>query len=66
MKKYLLILFIVSGCSTPVTTLADKKGKMVTCGGVTTVIGGFIGYRIQESEDRNCVDQYKAQGYHVE
>lgn len=64
MKK-LLILFLLAGCATPTTTLVDKHGDVVQCGGgvAGSVTGGLIGYTIQEGHDKDCVNNYKAQGY---
>lgn len=66
MQKY-LILFLLSGCATPVTTLSNKHGDIVTCGGGTagSIAGGLVGYTIQEDHDKDCVDQYKTQGYAI-
>lgn len=65
MKKLVFLLFLLSGCATPVTTLVNKHGDVVTCGGGTagSVTGGLIGYTIQEGHDKDCVDNYKEQGY---
>lgn len=66
MRKY-LILLLLTGCATPVTTLSNKRGDVVTCGGGRTgaLVGGFIGYTIQEGNDKDCVDAYKSNGYKI-
>lgn len=65
--SYLTLMFLLSACATPVTTLADKKGDTITCGGGTagSVWGGLIGYTIQEGHDKECVDHYKDEGYKI-
>lgn len=67
MRKIFCILLLLTGCATPVTTLSNKQGDIVTCGGGTagSVAGGLIGYTIQEGNDKECVDAYKAKGYRI-
>jgi hypothetical protein len=64
MKKYLPLLLLLTACATPTTTLHDKQGKEVTCGGHMTD-GGMLWYRIQESNDQDCVKNYVSQGYKI-
>ncbi len=69
MKNILIIsiVLLLSGCATPVTILKGKTGEVVNCGGGTAgSFGGLVGYAIQESHDKECVDAYKAQGYKVQ
>lgn len=66
MKKAIVLLMLLSGCATPVTAMR-KGDSVVTCGGSASgsAIGGYIGYNIQKSHDKDCVDNYAAQGYVV-
>lgn len=66
MKRYLVLLLLLSACSTPVTMLKNKQGEVVSCGGGTagSIFGGLVGYTIQEGHDEDCVNLYRAQGYH--
>ena len=59
------LLPLVAACSTPVTTLKNKKGETVTCGGSASgsMMGGAIGYNMQKSNDDDCVKDYTAKGY---
>lgn len=65
MKRYLILLLVLTGCSTPVTLLKNKQGNVVSCGGGTvgSIAGGLVGYTIQEGHDKDCVDLYRTQGY---
>lgn len=67
MRKSFLIFLALAGCATPVTTLSNKGGDVVTCGGGTagSLAGGLIGYTIQEGHDKDCVEVYKSKGYKV-
>lgn len=61
-------LFALAACTTPMTTLKNKKnGQVVTCGGSATgsFVGGAIGYHIQKDNEKECVDTYKKQGFDV-
>lgn len=63
---YLALALVLSSCSTPLTTM--KKGNsVVTCGGGSAgaIAGGFIGYKIQESNDADCVKDYASKGYQI-
>jgi hypothetical protein len=64
--KYILYLFILSACATPVTTM-QRNGDVVSCGGERewSAALGYAGYNIQRSHDRDCVDGYRQQGYSV-
>jgi len=66
-KSLILLVLFLAGCSTPVTTLENDEGDVVTCGGGTagSLMGGLIGYTIQEGHDHDCVASYKSQGYSV-
>lgn len=66
MRK-ILILLLLTGCATPITTLSNKQGDVVTCGGGKggSIVGGLIGYTIEESQDKDCVDAYKAKGFGI-
>lgn len=61
----IITLLLLSACATPVTTLVNKQGNIVNCGGGTagSLTGGLVGYTIQESHDQDCVASYRAQGY---
>lgn len=66
--KYLsvLILAVLSACTTPKSVLRnDKTGQVVTCGGSATgsLVGGVIGYHIQKSNDADCVADYMGEGF---
>lgn len=65
--SYVSILLLLAACATPQTILQNKKGDTVTCGGSSTgsVAGGMIGYGIQKDNDKECVAQYKKQGYKI-
>jgi len=68
MKLVAILLGIaaLSGCATPLTVLTNPKtGQAVQCGGTATgaMVGGLIGYHIQESNDRNCVNAYLELGF---
>ena len=69
MKKLLLITpILLMGCTTPVTVLENTKtGEVVTCGGgvAGSLAGGLIGYKIQESNDKDCVDGKVKSGYKI-
>lgn len=65
----ILLLTCLAACATPTTTLKNEKtGQVVTCGGGTagSIAGGMIGYNIQKSNDQDCVNNYKNQGFKVE
>lgn len=64
MRIYILGLLLLSACATPVTAMRNGD-SVVTCGGSSaySMIGGFAGYQIQRSQDKDCVNQYAAQGY---
>lgn len=66
MKRYLVLLLALSACATPVTTLSNKQGETVTCGGSSwaSYVGGLTGYSYQRHADDECVDDYKTKGYH--
>jgi len=64
--KYILCLFLLSACATPVTTM-QKGNEYVSCGGGRewSAALGYAGYNIQRSHDRDCVNDYANQGYKV-
>jgi len=71
MKKTTLLisLLCLTACATPTTVLKnDKTGEVVTCGGGTagSIAGGMVGYSIQKSNDKECVEEYKSKGYKIE
>jgi len=56
----------LGGCATPLTVMTNPEtGQAVRCGGTATgaMMGGIIGYHIQESNDRNCVNAYLELGF---
>jgi hypothetical protein len=60
------LLPLLSGCTTPASTLRNSAtGQVVSCGGntVSSVAGGYIGYSIQKSADERCVARYLEQGF---
>lgn len=63
----LIFCALLSGCTTPETTLADKHGHVTTCGGDSTAgwLGGVAGYYIQKSNDDKCVSDHKEVGFTV-
>jgi len=67
MKFAAIVLALgMAGCATPLTVLTNPKtGQAVQCGGTATgaMVGGLIGYHIQESNDRNCVNAYLELGF---
>lgn len=64
--KYIVSLLLLSACSTPMTTM-QRGDSVVQCGGGTmgSIVGGKIGYNIQQSHDRDCVNDYASKGYKV-
>lgn len=65
-KLYLVSVVLMTGCTTPMTTLENPKtGQIVTCGGnvSSSMAGGAIGYHIQKSNDEKCVETYSDQGF---
>jgi phage tail tape-measure protein len=65
----LFMALLLTACATPQTIMKHKKtGEVVTCGGssVGSVAGGAIGYHIQKSNDEDCVEKYKSEGYEVQ
>jgi len=70
MKKSILILLLcLTACATPTTVLRNAKtGETATCGGGTagSVAGGMVGYSIQKSNDKDCVNNYKSKGFTIE
>lgn len=68
MSKYifLLLTFVLVGCTTPKVMLKNPETKqVVTCGGSATgsLVGGVVGYHIQKSNDKSCESDYMAQGF---
>ena len=62
----LLLLSVVSACSTPRTVMKNPEtGQVEQCGGSATgsLLAGVIGYQIQKSNDRRCVDKLQKQGF---
>ncbi len=56
----------LTACTTPRTMLRHPgTGQVVSCGGNTSssIVGGVIGYSIQQNSDENCVNSYRAQGF---
>lgn len=45
-----------------------KTGQIATCGGSATgsFVGGVIGYQIQKSNDGDCIQAFKTQGFKIE
>lgn len=67
MKRYLLLLILLSACATPTTIMRSSSGNEVTCGGGTagSIAGGLVGYTIQEGHDQDCVKHYAQKGYKI-
>lgn len=68
-KTAILAALLLTGCTTPMTILKHPKtGQIATCGGSATgsMVGGVIGYQIQKSNDGDCIQAYKAQGFKIE
>lgn len=58
----------LTACTTPRTMLRHPgTGQVVSCGGNTSssIVGGAIGYSIQQNSDRSCVESYQALGFQV-
>lgn len=62
------LCLLLVGCTTPQTVLKSRTGQVVTCGGnvSSSLAGGVIGYHIQASNDKKCVETYKKNGFSVE
>jgi hypothetical protein len=59
------ILFLTS-CATPITVLKNPKtGQVARCGGERSgaMMGGMIGYSLQEGDAKTCVENFEAQGF---
>lgn len=59
---------LLAACSTPTTTMQHPKTKqVVTCGGgmAGSVVGGMVGYSIQQDNDADCVKNYQDAGFKV-
>jgi hypothetical protein len=64
----ILTAFVLVSCSTPKTYLQNEKnGHMIYCGGdiSSSVSLGFIGYQLQKQVDKECVEEFKKNGYVV-
>jgi hypothetical protein len=64
-----MLLMVLAACATPTTFLKNEKtGETVACGGGTagSVAGGLIGYHIQKSNDKDCVNEYKSKGFTIQ
>lgn len=62
----LFFIAALAGCSTPRTVLKNPEtGQVAQCGGSATgsLVGGVLGYHIQKSNDRACVNEYLQQGF---
>ena len=62
----LLLLLLLSACSTPRTVMRNSEtGQVAQCGGSATgsLVGGVLGYQMQKSNDRKCVNEYLKQGF---
>jgi len=60
------ITLLLAACTTPKTVLRHPETKQVVhCGGSVTgsLAGGVIGYHIQKSNDTDCVEGYREQGF---
>ncbi|HET8686408.1 MAG TPA: hypothetical protein VFM18_07055, partial [Methanosarcina sp.] len=54
------------GCATPSTLMKNPTtGQIARCGGDASgsMMGGYIGYSIQKSNDEQCVKDYASQGF---
>lgn len=65
-----LIGFLLAGslvaCATPAVQLQDDAtGQVVQCGGSRSgsLAGGGLGYQLQKSKDKKCVEGYEALGF---
>jgi len=69
MKNIVLILALcvtLVGCATPVVMLKNSStGQVVRCGGERSgaMMGGMIGYSLQEGDAEMCVHNFEAQGF---
>ena len=63
--KYLVLALLLTGCTTPMTTMKNSKGQVVACGGnvSSSLAGGAIGYHIQKTNDEKCVEEFKKAGF---
>lgn len=70
MKHVIIALaaLALSGCTTPSYVMKNEKtGQVQRCGGsaVGSMTGGMIGYHIQRSNDDQCVQELKREGFVV-
>ena len=70
MKTVTLLLSctLLAACATPVTTLKnDTTGQVARCGGDRTgsMMGGMIGYSMNEGDANRCVNDYLEQGFKI-
>lgn len=64
--KYLLVILLLTACSTPKYVLKNEKtGQVEVCGGnvSSSMAAGMIGYEIQKDNDRRCAEEYRRQGF---
>lgn len=61
MKRFLPLLFLLSGCTDSTVYLkSPKTGEVVTCGSVHPVT---LVENSKKDRDLRCVDDYEQQGY---
>ncbi len=62
----LFVVAVISACSTPRTVMKNSEtGQVEQCGGSATgsLLAGVIGYHIQKSNDKKCVNKLRDQGF---
>ena len=61
----LSLIGLLTACATPQTTLRNRAGQEVVCGGSRGMSAAFgmLGYEHQKQQDQDCVAQYRAKGY---
>lgn len=67
-KLVILLVCILCGCTTPKTVLKNETtGQVAICGGSAagSFAGGAIGYHIQKSNDKDCVNDYTNLGFGI-
>lgn len=65
--RYIVLLALLSACTTSQTVLRGPNGTLAICGGssVGSLSGGVIGYHIQKGMDEDCTNELMSKGYKI-